>query len=950
MWLIFAVLSVLPELPFDGKLTPELTSQLAVLEQSDKVYVVVHMLQEYPYHDVENLQIHEKIQTFREIARNSQQPCIEYLSLFPKKIEIVRQFWVFNGFHMRAIKDIIEEVALRNDVWYISHNVQIRIPPLERGRELSSRGIEWNVKKVQADSCWSAGFTGEGIVIGHIDTGVYPDHEALIGKWTGYWFDGIHGKPEPYDDHNHGTHTLGTILGGDGFGPFDSDIGVAPGAQYVCAKGFTAQGWGTYESLDPCFEFMAELKELVDIRAVSNSWGDDSTTALDFWQQCETWKSLGIFPVFANGNSGPGVGSACTPGNYPLVIGIGATDHNDNIASFSSRGPAPDYDPWNDPAHWYRPDWDLIKPDISAPGVNVRSATKNGGYASYQGTSMATPHVCGAVALLCQKNRAITPEELYNLITNNPDEPAQGAPYPNNTYGWGRLNIYKALQATPEMDIPYLILIAYELSDPAPGGNGNGQFEPRETVNLVTTIQNIGGADGYDVSGILYSDDNFITVHDDSSFFGNICLNDSASNVSDPYVISAHRLTPQGHTAIIKLIVSAQGDNGMFCDTCGFTIQIGTPPLPSLIFEDDFEYKAGIDSFLDYWTVSDHWTRSTEKYHSPPYSLYNGNVIGDSGWVQLKQNIDLRPFDNPQLVFWHTHKIFPSLFCLAHVEVTNNNGEKWHKVWQYIWYLGGSIPWTEETLSLCSYKGKEFNVRFRFYTITGAQNAQWFIDDFKILAHTDNEPPQFKNTTAWLDTTFSNPFGLPLHIQSEITDAIGVDSAYLYYRVNAGRWQKIPMSQQEDDIYHAVLPAQHVGNTVDYFLWARDEWHWNRPNSGTDPVGAPRDGYYIFNVTDLNIEEGFTQPVRFMMMTSNPTRDMVDISFTIPQEMLVTIVLYDVLGRRVKTLLSKKTHPGTYSVHWDRKDDKQREVSAGIYFLQFSAGDCETIEKVVLLK
>jgi hypothetical protein len=225
---------------------------------------------------------------------------------------------------------------------------------------------------------------------------------------------------------------------------------------------------------------------------------------------------------------------------------------------------------------------------------------------------------------------------------------------------------------------------------------------------------------------------------------------------------------------------------------------------------------------------------------------------------------------------------------------------------------------------------------------------KWYIDDFQIVADTDNEPPQFKNTTAWLDTTFANPFGLPLHIQSEITDATGVDSVYVYYRVDAGRWQKMPMSQQEDDIYHAVLFGLNVGSTVDYFLWARDEWV--EPNAGTNPVNAPIDGYYTFNSTNLNIQEVDTQPVSFMMMTSNPTRDVVGLSYTVPYEMQVDIVLYDVIGRSVKTLLSQKTNAGIYSVHWDRKDDTQREVSAGIYFLQFSAGDCETIEKVVLLK
>jgi hypothetical protein len=848
MWLILTTLAVLPILPFKGKLTPELESQLAIRGEQEKVYVIVRMIREYPYENVKNLSISTKANTFREIALNSQKPLIDYLKQFPDKVEIVRQFWVFNGFHMKATKDIIEEVALRNDVWFISHNKIFKIPPLKKETAPSCRGIEWNIQKIKADSCWAAGFTGKGVVIGHIDTGVYPDHEALQGKSTGYWFDGISGEPLPYDDHNHGTHTLGTILGGDGFGPFENDIGVAPDAKYVCAKGFNSKGWGTYESLDPCFEFMADLKVIIDIRAVSNSWGDDNSTALDFWPHCETWKSLGIFPVFANGNSGPGTGSACTPGNYPFVIGVGATDINDNIASFSSRGPAPDLDPWNNPVNWYRPDWNLIKPDISAPGVHVRSAIANGNYAYYQGTSMATPHVCGAVAILCQKNLFLTPEELYNIFTNNADEPSQGAPYPNNTYGWGRLNVWKALQATTEMDIPYVTYISHRLTDPPPGGNNNGQFDPRERAEVIVGIKNIGGADAYHTTGILYSDDNYITVHDDSAFFGDIALHDSASNQSDPYTITSHRLTPQGHIAILKLIISANSSNGNFCDTFGFVVQIGTPPPASAIFEDDFEYGANIDSFLDYWEISNYWTRSTEQSHSSPYSMYNSNAIGDSGYVKLKYNIDLTKFSNPQLSFWHLHHIHPSLFCLASVEVTEDGGSKWKKIWYYIWYRGGIIPWMDTTFSLCKYKSKSFNLRYKFFSISNADSAKWFIDDVKIIVDTDNEPPFFKNTQAWLDTTLDIINGVPLHIQSKVTDKTGVDSVCLYYRINSGRWQKLAMACQGSNIYHVVIPNLNYGAVIDYFFWTRDKWIWPEPNAGTYPVGAPNDGYYTFTI------------------------------------------------------------------------------------------------------
>jgi hypothetical protein len=946
MWLSLLVLAVLPRLSFEGKMTPELKSQLLGVEADEKVYVIVHMIEEYPYENIKHLTVIEKAEIYRTIARTSQEPLIEYLKQFSNKAEIIRQFWVFNGFHMEATRNLIEDIAQRDDVWFIGHNAEMKLQPMERVSEFSSRAIEWNILKVQADSCWNAGFTGDGIIIGTIDTGVYPDHEALQGKWTGYWLDAVNGESLPYDDYyiGHGTFTLGIVLGGDGFGPFANDIGVAPGAQYVCAKCWDAAGQGSPATIDPCFEFMADLKEILDIRAVYNSWGVNSPLDLHYWQACETWKSLGILPVFSSGNTGPDPGTAESPGNYSTVIGVGATTESDDIATFSSRGPAPDLDPWNDPVNWYRPDWNLIKPDISAPGVNVRSAIKNGGYGIGNGTSASAPHVCGAAAILCQKNRHLTPEDLYNLMTNNLDVPIQGAPYPNNDYGWGRLNVWKALQATPELTVPYVMLISHELNDPAPGGNGDGKFDPGETVEIITTITNIGGADGYDVSGILYSNDNFLTMINDSTFFGNVVLHDSTSNSSDPYIITAHQLTPEGHTATVKLITSGQSNNGNFCDTFGFALNIGTPTCPSAVYEDDFEYGAGIDSFLNYWAVSNYWDRTTEQSYSAPYSMYNGNVLGESYYVQLKDNFDLTPFSNPQLTFWHKHYFSPPILCYARVEVTEDGGAKWTEIWKYNWLTGDSIPWTNEIFSLFKYKSTDFNVRFSVLTFGTPNYMKWYIDDFQIIADTDNEPPFFKNTTSWSDTNYTGPF----LVESEITDATGVDSVSLYYRINSGTWHELLMTYNGNDIYQSSIPDQNLGDIIDYYLWAKDKWV--EPNTGTNPVNAPIDGYYSFVITNVGVEDVITESISFMLTTSNPVRDVVNIVYTIPEHMHVTIVLYDVMGRRVKTLLDQKVNAGIGIVQWDRKDDRERNIPTGIYFLRCTAGNNRKIEKIVVVK
>jgi bacillopeptidase F len=275
---------------------------------------------------------------------------------------------------------------------------------------------------------------------------------------------------------------MGTILGGDGPGPFTNDIGVAPGATFVAARAFWF-GFGFDSWILDCMEWIADLvSQGVNVRVVSNSWGYCDQTDLTFWNSVLTWRSLEIIPVFAIGNAPncgysepPPYGTATTPGNFPTVIGVGATDNYDNIASFSLRGPAPNQNPWNDPSYWGRSDWNLIKPDISAPGVNVRSSVPGGSYEVYSGTSMACPHVAGVVALLLSKDPDLSYEEIYNVILDNAHQPSQGSPYPNNIYGWGRVDALAAINALPG---PYL-----------PGdANGDGVVNSADLVYLAYYI------------------------------------------------------------------------------------------------------------------------------------------------------------------------------------------------------------------------------------------------------------------------------------------------------------------------------------------------------------------------------------------------------------------------------------------------------------------------------
>ena len=169
---------------------------------------------------------------------------------------------------------------------------------------------------------------------------------------------------------------------------------------------------------------------------------------------------MGVHQVFSIGNWGPNPNSVGVPGSYPHLIGVGATDNSDNICSFSSRGPSPFFgSPPETAANYLDPNWAASrrKPDLSAPGADIRTSWRDGGYVRLSGTSFAAPHVAGTIALLLQKyHKNLTDKQIWKLLTNSCDNPSQGGLYPNQNYGWGRLNAYRALGDLPSEPLNFI--------------------------------------------------------------------------------------------------------------------------------------------------------------------------------------------------------------------------------------------------------------------------------------------------------------------------------------------------------------------------------------------------------------------------------------------------------------------------------------------------------------
>jgi len=556
-----------------GIIHPQLVEKLATLNDNEPLQVIVHMKAQADLSTLpEGTTKAEKILYLQEYAEYYQADLLNYLANFSDKINNLKTFWIFDGLTFSTTKDIIVVVAARNDVDYVIDDFIITIDPVIKTdiKVDDSRTPEWNVTKVSAPQCWNIGYDGAGIIVGNMDTGVDVNHIAFHGRWvSGGWFDAVNGQTTPYDDNNHGTHTMGTTCGGDGNGPDANDVGVAPGANFICAKAFNSSGQGQASWIHACFQWFATQ----NARVVGNSWGSSTTTSTEYWNDCQNWRNLGIYPVFSIGNNGSGSGTAGTPGNFPIVTGVGATDSGDNISGYSSRGPAPNQSPWNDPANWGRPDWNLIKPDISAPGTSIRSSIPGGGYqGGWSGTSMACPHVTGAVAICLQKNPIVDYVTLYNILLNNADHPSQGGTYPNNNYGWGRLNAYAALQALPIGNAPNIVIQRTAVVN---DNNGNGKLDPGENAGIVTYLRNIGNVAATNTQGTLRTTDTYITINDSTTNYGTIAAGDSANNAGDPFTVVVSSSCPQGHIVNFDLyIVCAE-------TSCvrNFSLTVGTPGL-----------------------------------------------------------------------------------------------------------------------------------------------------------------------------------------------------------------------------------------------------------------------------------------------------------------------------------------------------------------------------------
>ena len=534
----------------------------------------------------------------RAVAQDTQGPVVAALDQLGAEH---RSFWVTNAIVAEGGLAALEAVARLPEVERVypvgagrlEPPVPVNVPGGTTSTSLTATVFD-SIAKVNADDAWALGYRGQGAVVGGADTGVRWTHEAVRDRYRGWngaaashdynWHDSIHNpdpsnvcgasSPTPCDDDTligggHGTHTVGTMVGKgpDRLGQ-KNEIGMAPDAQWIACRNMT-HGVGAIPTYFECMQWFiaptrvdgtgADPAKAPDV--VNNSWGCVEVCPPPALQDAlRASRAAGIFYAVSAGNDGvggPGPAAGCSTiyhplARYPEAFTVGATTWNtDSIASFSSRGPVVLGDAPNQVL--------LTKPNITAPGVTIRSALRatDSSYGNLSGTSMAGPHVAGLVALIISANPALRGEvdQIEDIIeatavrktTTEMCGLDSSTQVPNNTYGWGRIDALAAVE------------LAASLRNHAPVAVDDATTVDQAAAVSVDVLANDVDADGDALTIVSFSQGRSGTVTSDGDGTLTYAHDGSAAGLdSFTYTISDGRGGSDTATVAVTVLSPAQ--------------------------------------------------------------------------------------------------------------------------------------------------------------------------------------------------------------------------------------------------------------------------------------------------------------------------------------------------------------------------------------------------------
>ena len=543
--------------------------QAALLRQAD-YYVtqeerrifVVNELKEFATASQFNLQ-----NALREMQRNGM-------------VDNIHSNWIANLIACEATKAAINDMASRNDVEIIGYNVDKNwIPDGEEGRPVATtREITPNVTQVNADDVWALGYTGQGVVVAVVDTGVNYNHADVADHlWDGgtefphHGYDVINNDNDPMDDMGHGSHCAGTVCGD---GTAGKQTGMAPDATLMCVKCLDASGNGNATNISDGIQWAVEH----GCNLFSMSLGIPNSTVSErtlLRHTCVNALAAGVVAAIAAGNEGDSqwmypvpnnvrVPGSCpppyidpdqaeNPGELSCSVCVGAVDYNDNAAYFTSRGPVT----WTNTEfgdYAYNPGIGLIRPDICAPGVDIVSLNyaTNNGYTTMSGTSMATPCTAGVMCLLLSKNINTTPADICRILEETALPKSDSK---SNTYGFGRID---ALAAIEQIQAGAFAYASHAIDDAQ--GNNNGKANPSETISLTLMLQNVSENTVNNSTVVLSSEDQYVTVTENTATIAS-ATPEQIITLDDAFTFTVAENAPAKHTVRFSAEIFIDGES-----------------------------------------------------------------------------------------------------------------------------------------------------------------------------------------------------------------------------------------------------------------------------------------------------------------------------------------------------------------------------------------------------
>ena len=487
------------------------------------------------------------IKELKNFSEETQQGVLSVIKSAESKNEVsdVVCHWLSNSITCTTTRDVIEKLAKRDDILLIGHNcdrnalMNETVSAAEEGKEITE-----NVVQVNAPKVWDLGYTGKGVLVAILDTGVNYEHPDLADHlWDGgsqypnHGYNSYDNNKITKDNRGHGSHCAGTICG-DGSG--EKQTGIAPNATLMCIKALNDNGNTNASAIISGMEFAIEHG--ADVLSMSLGIANSSVTDRTMIRQtCVNTLEAGVVASVAAGNEGgsqsanPVPNNVRVPGSCPApwihpdqqgnaggtscVIAVGAVDKNDKVSSMSSRGPVT----WQETSYAdypYEPGIGLIRPDVCAPGVNVVSLNyESEGYKKSTGTSMAAPCVAGIICLMLEKNPNLTPAEISEILETTVVKIAEKK---NNDTGSGRVDALAAINA---IDLGKITFKDLTFSDE----NNNGKINTNEEIKINVDFENTSNETYKNITAKLTCTNNLVNITNNTTTINDIAANQAFS-------------------------------------------------------------------------------------------------------------------------------------------------------------------------------------------------------------------------------------------------------------------------------------------------------------------------------------------------------------------------------------------------------------------------------------